>query len=259
MSGRLELAVSIAREAGALQRQRCSEARIIETKSSAIDLVTDVDRASERLILARLEAERPRDGILSEEAGAREGENGWVWVIDPLDGTTNYAHGFPHFAVSIGIERDGTREIGVVYDPMKEELFAAERGGGATLNGEPIRVSRTSELERALLATGFGYDVHSAKIDNIEYFTRFIKRAQAVRRAGSAALDLAYVACGRFDGFWELSLHPWDVAAGYLLVEEAGGTVSSLSGGPPPRSGSDVVASNRPLHASMLRVVAESE
>jgi myo-inositol-1(or 4)-monophosphatase len=256
MSGLLELAVSIAREAGAIQRERRNEPRIIETKSSAIDLVTDVDQASERLILERIETARPADGILSEEAGARDGRNGYVWIIDPLDGTTNYAHRIPHFAVSIAIERDERREIAVVYDPVKEELFSAERGGGAFLNGERIHVSETHELERALLATGFAYDVHSGRADNVEYFARFIRRAQAVRRAGSAALDLAYLACGRFDGFWELDLHAWDVAAGYLLVEEAGGTLSDLAGGPPPRSGAEIVGSNGPLHPALLAVIA---
>jgi len=258
MSALLELAISIAREAGALQRERRNEPRTIGTKSSAIDLVTDVDEASEQLILERIEAARPDDGILSEESGTRDGKNGYVWVVDPLDGTTNYAHGIPHFAVSIGIERDETREVGVVYDPIKEELFSAERGQGAFLNGERIRVSTATELQRALLATGFAYNVHSAPVDNVEYFTRFIKRAQAVRRAGSAALDLAYLACGRFDGFWELDLHAWDVAAGYLLVEEAGGALSDLTGGPPPRSGAEIVGSNGPLHPALLAVIAES-
>ena len=256
MSALLELAISIAREAGALQRERLHEPRTIGTKSSAIDLVTDVDEASERLILERIEAARPDDGILSEESGTRDGKNSYVWVVDPLDGTTNYAHGIPHFAVSIGIERDETREVGVVYDPIKEELFSAERGRGAFLNGERIRVSTATDLQRALLATGFAYNVHSARLDNVEYFKRFIKRAQAVRRAGSAALDLAYLACGRFDGFWELDLHAWDVAAGYLLVEEAGGALSDLAGGPPPRSGTEIVGSNGPLHPALLAVIA---
>ena len=154
------------------------------------------------------------------------------WVVDPLDGTTNYAHGFPHFGVSIGVEVDGERAVGVIYDPIRDELFSAVRSGGAFLNGARISVSETRELERSLLGTGFAYDVHRAEVDNLDYFGRFLKRAQAVRRAGSAALDLAYVACGRFDGFWELNLHPWDVAAGLLLVDEAGGRTSDLQGGP---------------------------
>jgi myo-inositol-1(or 4)-monophosphatase len=221
VSDLLELAESLARAAGALQREKLSESREIRTKSSAIDLVTDVDHACEALIVERIRAARPKDSILSEELGGEHGTSGVCWVIDPLDGTTNYAHGFPHFAVSIGVERDGVREAGVVYDPIKEELFAARAGGGAHLNGAPVRVSQCERLERALLGTGFAYDVHHARVDNLDYFGRFMKRAQAVRRAGSAALDLAYVACGRFDGFWELKLHPWDVSAGILLAEEA--------------------------------------
>jgi myo-inositol-1(or 4)-monophosphatase len=251
----LDLAVAIAREAGALQRDRFHEPRTIRTKSSAIDLVTDVDHASDALIGERLRAARPNDGILSEELGDRPGRSGVTWVIDPLDGTTNYAHGFPHFAVSIGVESAGARVVGVVYDALRDELFAAERGAGASRNGEKIHVSATTELQRSLLGTGFAYDVHSAEIDNLDYFARFIKRAQAVRRAGSAALDLAYVACGRFDGFWELALHPWDVSAGALLVEEAGGLVTDLDGSPAPRSGQRIVASNGRIHAAMVAVL----
>ncbi len=249
----LELAVAVAREAGALQRDRLHGPRAIETKSTSIDLVTDVDRACETLILDRIRSSRPEDSVLSEESGvhARAGE--FCWVIDPVDGTTNYAHGFPHFGVSIGIERAREAIAGVVYDPMKDELFSTLRGSGAWLNGMPIQVSGITQLERALLGTGFAYDVHQARIDNIDYFTRFIKRAQGVRRAGSAALDLAYVACGRFDGFWELNLHPWDVAAGFLLVEEAGGRVSNLQGGPPKPVA--CVASNGHLHAAMLELL----
>ena len=252
----LELAITIAREAGSLQRDRFAEPRQIETKSSAIDLVTDVDRACDQLVLESITSQRPDDAILIEETGAHEGHSGLRWIVDPLDGTTNYAHGFPHFAVSIAVEREGVRELGVIYDPMKDELFSARRGGGAFLNGKPIAVSQVKQLERALLATGFAYDVHQAKLDNLEYFARFIKRAQAVRRAGSAALDLAYVACGRFDGFWELELHPWDVAAGLLLVDEAGGRSSDLEGGPVPASGNRLVASNGQLHESLLEVMS---
>ncbi len=253
----LELAVSIASEVGKIQRDRYDEPHTIETKSSPIDLVTEVDQLSEKRVLERLAEARPDDAVLSEETGGRDGTSGLRWIVDPLDGTTNYAHGFPHFAVSIGIEREGVREVGVVYDPMKEELFTATRGGGAFLNGRPIRVSTETELRGALLATGFAYDVHDAEVDNLEYFARFIKRAQAVRRAGSAALDLAYVACGRFDGFWELALHPWDVAAGILIIEEAGGRVTDLYGGTPDPSGQTCIATNGPLHAPMLDVIRQ--
>ncbi len=257
MSDRLELAIAIAREAGALQRERFSAPRVIETKSSTIDLVTDVDRASDELIVRRIAEACPDDAVLTEESGnARDGASGFRWVIDPLDGTTNYAHGFPHFAVSIGIERHGQREAGVIYDPLRDELFSAQRGAGAFLNGKPARVSETRLLGEALLATGFAYDVHKAEIENLVYFERFLRRVRAVRRAGSAALDLAYVACGRFDGFWEIHLHPWDVAAGLLLIDEAGGRTSDLDGSPAPSSGARLAASNGALHPALLEVLA---
>ncbi len=253
----LELAVAIARDIGSLQRERFSEPREIETKTSSIDLVTDVDRASDRLAVDRISAERPEDSILAEETGSHHRNDAeYRWIIDPLDGTTNYAHGFPHFCVSIGVERSGERFAGAIYDPMREEMFTATRGGGAFLNGKAIRVSKTAQLDRALLATGFGYDVHRAEDDNLENFRRFVKRAQGLRRAGSAALDLAYVACGRFDGFWELSLHPWDVSAGLLIIEEAGGRISNLEGGAVPASGDRCLATNGHLHEGMLQVLA---
>lgn len=252
------LAVEIALEAGALQRRRFNEPRTIDTKSSPIDLVTDVDRASEKLIVERIDDARPLDGILSEELGnLSESRNGWRWVIDPLDGTTNYAHGVPHFAVSIGVERDGEREVGVVYDPMQNESFTAVRGLGTALNGVPTRVSGEMRLDRALLATGFGYDVHEAQtIENLEYFARFLRLARGIRRPGSAALDLAYVATGRFDGFWEMHLAAWDVAAGLLLVSEAGGTATGFAGEPAPANGAPIVASNGRLHSTLLAVLA---
>jgi len=252
----LALARGIALEVGALQRARFHDERTIETKSSAIDLVTDVDRASEACILERITAARPGDGILTEESGhTRQSSTGVRWVIDPLDGTTNYAHGMPHFAVSIAVEVEGVREIGVVYDPIRQELFTAQRGKGGSVNERPLRVSRATHLQEALLATGFAYDLERAA-ENIEYFARFLGRARAVRRAGSAALDLAYVAAGRFDGFWEMHLNPWDVAAGYLLIEEAGGRVSDFDGSPAPSSGARCVASNGVLHATLLSVLA---
>ena len=256
MSERLSLAIAIAREAGALQRERFHEVRVIETKSTAIDLVTDVDRACDALIVERIGAGFPDDGILTEESGhAREGTNGMRWVIDPLDGTTNYTHGFPHYAVSIGIEESGARTVGVIYDPMRDELFHAERGAGAFLNDEPIHVSKTAELQQALLATGFAYDVQSGEVRNLAYFERFLRLARGIRRAGSAALDLAYLACGRFDGFWEMHLHAWDVAAGLLLIEEAGGLTTDFDGSPAPDSGARLVAANPELHPRLLEVL----
>ena len=231
----------------------------MSTKSSAIDLVTEVDRACERHIVDALRRERPRDDILAEEGGAHADAGAeWRWVIDPLDGTVNYAHGYPCFCVSIGVERGGVRSAGVVYDPLRDELFEAVRGGGARRNGRPIRVSQERSLGRALLGTGFAYDVRESERDNLDLLARAVKRAGGVRRDGSAALDLCYVACSRFDGFWELKLHPWDVAAGLLIVDEAGGHGSDLAGGPAPASGREIVASNGAIHAELLAALGGS-
>jgi len=257
MSELLVLATAIAREAGAIARDRFHDTRTIATKSSEIDLVTDVDHALDALVRERILAARPRDGLVTEENTAHTGSSGVRWIVDPLDGTTNYAHAYPHFSISIGVEVDGQREVGVVYDPMRDETFSAERGRGATLNGRPIRVSAIAELRRSLLATGFAYDVHTRRTPNLAYFERFVTRAQAIRRAGSAALDFSYVACGRFEGYWELHLAPWDVAAGLLLVDEAGGRTSDFDGGPPPASGARIVASNGAAHEAMLAVLRD--
>ncbi|HXK26497.1 MAG TPA: inositol monophosphatase family protein, partial [Myxococcota bacterium] len=201
------LAEEIARAAGAIQRARYETDLTVRTKSASIDLVTEVDHACEELCIERIRAARPRDAILAEEGGGEERPGAsWRWVIDPLDGTMNFAHGYPRFCVSIGIELEGCAEIGVVYDPLLDELFAATRGEGAMRNGRPIHVSSVRELGKALLATGFAYDVHRSIDDNIAHFAKFVKRARGLRRDGSAALDLCYVAAGRFDGFWELKL-----------------------------------------------------
>lgn len=250
----LELAVRLAREAGGLQRERYESAISIGTKSTPTDLVTEVDHACEKLIVDALRSERPGDAILAEE-GSAEGRAGdpWRWVIDPLDGTVNYAHGYPRFCVSIGVEREGSREVGVVYDPLLDELFTGVRGGGARRNGRPIRVSQETELGRGLIATGFAYDVKRTS-GNLDHFVRFARASRGIRRDGSAALDLCYVACGRLDGFWELSLHPWDVCAGALIVEEAGGRVSDFSGAPLPDAG-QLVSSNGRIHDAMLEIL----
>ncbi len=252
----LDLAVRLAREAGALQRDRYEREVAIGTKSTPTDLVTEVDHACEELNVDTLRAERGDDAILAEE-GRREGGDGsgWRWVVDPLDGTVNFAHGYPRFCVSIGVERRGEREVGVVYDPLLDELYAAVRGRGARCNGRPLRVSGEAELGRALLATGFAYDVkHTSQ--NLDHFAAFLRAARGVRRDGSAALDLCYVASGRLDGYWELQLNPWDVCAGALIVSEAGGRLSDLAGGPVPPSGGEIVASNGRLHQAMLSVLA---
>jgi myo-inositol-1(or 4)-monophosphatase len=250
------LAVRLAREAGAIQRERYETTLAIGTKSASIDLVTEVDHACERHLVDALRRERPGDALLAEEGGERAvAAAAWRWLIDPLDGTVNYAHGYPCFCVSLGVEHAGRREVGIVYDPLRDELFEAVRGGGARRNDRPIRVSSEDTVGRALLATGFAYDVHHSPIDNLAQLGRAVKRAGGVRRDGSAALDLCYVACGRFDGFWELKLRPWDVAAGILIVEEAGGRVTDLAGDPPPESGVEIAASNGRIHDELLRVL----
>jgi myo-inositol-1(or 4)-monophosphatase len=251
-----DLAVRLAREAGAIQRARYETALEVGTKSAPIDLVTEVDHACEHHLVGMLERERPADAVLAEEGGGRGYEGAaWRWVIDPLDGTVNYAHGYPCFCVSLGVEHEGRRTVGVVYDPLRDELFEAVRGGGALRNGRPIHVSEEPTVGRALLATGFAYDVHHSPVDNLDLLVRAVKHAGGVRRDGSAALDLCYVACGRFDGYWELKLHPWDVAAGILIVEEAGGRTSNLAGAPAPASGREIVASNAHIHEELLRVL----
>ena len=253
----LELAVRLAREAGKIQRERYETDIEIRTKSAAIDLVTEVDHACERLMVETLQRERPDDAILAEEGGGADREGApWRWVIDPLDGTTNYAHGYPRFCVSIGVEHRDERTVGVVYDPLLDELYSAVRGQGARCNGRGIRVSQEPDFGNALLATGFAYDVHRSLEDNLNHFAHVVKQARAVRRDGSAALDLCYVAAGRFDGFWEMKLHAWDVAAGFLIVEEAGGRISDMAGRPPDRSGQQTVATNGLIHDRLIRLLA---
>jgi len=256
----LELAIRLARAAGEIQRERYETPLTVSTKSASIDLVTEVDRACEALIVEEILASRPGDAILAEEGGGREQPDAeWRWVIDPLDGTVNYAHGFPRFCVSIGVERRGEREVGVVYDPLLDELFHARRGGGAFLGERRLEVSQRAKLEQALVATGFAYDVHRSREDNLAHFGRVLKAARGLRRDGSAALDLCYVAAGRLDAYWELKLHPWDVAAGLLIVEEAGGRCSDLQGGPASDSGAEVVASNGLVHQALLEQLAGCE
>jgi myo-inositol-1(or 4)-monophosphatase len=252
----LGLAERLAREAGAIQRERYEGDFEIRTKSAKIDLVTDVDHACEALIVGALNRERPDDAILAEEGGGEDRSDAeWRWIVDPLDGTTNYAHGYPRFCVSIGVERDGVGAVGVVYDPMLDELYCGVRGRGATLNGRKLRVSNETNMSHAMLSTGFAYDVHRSKDDNINHFAAMVKSARALRRDGSAALDLCYVAAGRFDGFWELKLHAWDVAAGIVIVEEAGGRTSDFSGGESCRTGRQTLASNGHLHDAMLEIL----
>jgi myo-inositol-1(or 4)-monophosphatase len=252
----LQLAERMARAAGQIQRERYETQLDVSTKSASIDLVTEVDHACEALIVEALRRERPDDAVLAEEgSGVDRPDAAWRWIVDPLDGTMNYAHGYPRFCVSIGVEHGGVPTLGVVYDPLLDELFSAMSGAGASLNGRALHVSTEDALERALLATGFAYDVHRSERDNIDHFAHFVKAARGIRRDGSAAIDLCYVAAGRFDGYWELKLHPWDIAAGNLIVEEAGGRISDFSGRPSPGSGREVVASNGHLHEAMIALL----
>jgi myo-inositol-1(or 4)-monophosphatase len=253
----LNFAKQVAFDAGSLLVQRLGSARI--TNKGDIDLVTEADIAAEELIIERIRSHYPKHGILAEESGeAVSIGNGssWKWIIDPLDGTTNYAHGYPCFCVSIAVEHDGVAEIGVVYDPMRNEMFAAERGNGATLNDRRIRVSEVEELKSAMLCTGFPYNVRE-RPDFARDFTNFTMIAQAVRRDGSAAIDLAYVACGRFDGFWEDGLNPWDMAAGVLLIEEAGGRVSNFQNEQLSIYTKKVLATNGLIHGPMLKQLTD--
>ena len=229
-------------------------------KKGTIDLVTEVDLSVERMFRAMIAERFPSHDVLAEEAGGGDDhEARYCWIFDPLDGTTNFTHGLPIFCASLGLEIDGRLEVAAVYDPCRRELFTAERGGGARLNGAPLRVSRVSTLIDALLVTGFPYDVHANPGAIVGLFEAFMRRAQAVRRLGSAALDLCYVAAGRFDGFWERGIKAWDVAAGSLLVEEAGGTLSGLDGSTFACRTGHILASNGVIHDEMLATIAAFE
>jgi myo-inositol-1(or 4)-monophosphatase len=253
----LNFAIGVARDAGRLIRDRVGTNIGIDHKGS-IDLVTDVDLASERLIREAISTYYPRHEILAEEGGLSESGSEYRWVVDPLDGTTNYAHGYPTFCVSIALECKGEPVLGVVYDPMRDELFSAEHGAGATLNNRPIHVSTITDLMQGMLSTGFPYDIKTSTLTNLDHWSNFALRAQALRRDGAAALDLCYVACGRFDGFWELNLSPLDTAAGTLIVTEAGGSITNFSGGTFSNYKPEVVASNGLIHDQMLEVLAKS-
>ena len=251
------VALEAAREAGRLLRENLGRANAVEFKGE-IDLVTEMDRKAEELIVWRLASAFPDHSIIAEEREGIEKASPYRWIVDPLDGTTNYAHGYPVFCVSIAFEAEGQVILGVVYNPVLEETFLAEKGRGATLNGRPIHVSGTERLERSLLATGFPYDIRRTRDNNLNHFCNFALKAQAIRRAGSAALDLCYVGCGRFDGYWELRLKPWDVAAGSLIVEEAGGMVTAFDGGPFTIYSDNIVASNGRIHREMIQVLSGS-
>jgi myo-inositol-1(or 4)-monophosphatase len=253
----LTTAVEAVVRAGDLQMARFGQ-QIQVDKKGAIDLVTEVDLEVERMFRALIGERFPDHEILAEEmGGAHAVPPGPCWVFDPIDGTTNYAHGLPIFCASLALEIDGVPELAAVYDPNRRELFTAERGGGARLNGRPLRVSSAARLVDAMLVTGFPYDVHSRVAEIVGLFGAFVAQARAVRRLGSAAIDLCWVAAGRMDGFWESDLKPWDIAGGALIVSEAGGQVTAMDGSPFLSRGGNVLASNGRIHESMLAVITK--
>ncbi len=254
MSDALKLAVEAALAAGRIQKERSGRVGEIQYKGE-INLVTEVDFLCEKEIIASIKTQFPDHAILAEESGATKGDADHLWIIDPLDGTVNYAHGYPCYCVSIGYQCRGEVVVGVVYNPCLDELFVAEKGKGATLNDNPISVSSTTQLKQSLLATGFAYDINESSNNNLDHFTHFIKACQALRRPGSAAMDLCYTAMGRFEGFWELKLHPWDYAAGWLMVEEAGGKVTRFDGSPLQMGDRSILTSNGHIHSAVVDVL----
>jgi myo-inositol-1(or 4)-monophosphatase len=256
--GARDAAISAALDAGMILRNKLADLRTIDFKGD-VDLVTDVDRASEELIADRLGELFPSIRFVGEEESSLQAAaviqgSEYSWIVDPLDGTTNYAHGYPHFAVSIALEGGGMPLLGVVYDPMRNELFVAERGRGAMLNDEPISVSKTATVLRSLLATGFAYEIDQRE-ENSRLWSAFLPISQGIRRDGAAALNLCYVAAGRLDGYWERPVQPWDVVAGALLVEEAGGRISGYGGTPFDPYAKEVIASNGAIHDAMEAVI----
>ena len=255
MSRELEVAISAAKEAGEVLRGAFGKEQAVRHKGE-VDIVTEADEQAEGVIKEILLGAFPSYGMLAEEGGRLAGHENARWIVDPLDGTTNYAHGLPIFCVYIALERAGEVVLGVVHDPMREETYVAQRGEGATLNGEPIRVSGTDEMIAALMVTGFPYDREEVSAA-VELFGRFAMVTQSMRRLGSAALDLCYVASGRLDGYYERGVYAWDVAAGALMVEEAGGRVTDYRGSELDLGGREIVASNGALHPAMTRLTGE--
>jgi myo-inositol-1(or 4)-monophosphatase len=250
----LDFAEDVARGAGKILRENYGKRQSIHYKGE-INLVTEVDRQSEAYIFGRIRSAFPDHGILSEESSELTSPSSYRWVVDPLDGTTNYAHNYPCFCVSVALEKNGELLAGAVFDPLLSECFTASARGGAFLNGERIRVSDTEILRRSLLSTGFAYDVKQSSDNNLDLFREFVLAGQAIRRDGSAALDLCYLACGRFDGFWELKLSPWDTAAGLLILREAEGVATRLDGSPYDIHQPDILASNGRIHGQMREVI----
>lgn len=254
----LKTAVEAAKAAGAIQKKNYEKKHTIDFKGE-INLVTETDKACEEKILKILRKNHPDHDILTEETGAHLNGSDYKWIVDPLDGTTNYAHSYPCFCVSIALEHKGRVIVGVVYHPLLNELFWSVRGRGAYLNKKKIKVSQIKQPKRALLATGFAYNVHTTKNDNLDHFRNFLKTVQAVRRDGAAAVDICYIACGRFDGFWEMGLKPWDIAAAGLILEEAGGKLTMFDGKKLDIYGDEVVASNGFIHRPMVAILEQGK
>lgn len=253
----LSLAIDAAKQAGIFLKTNIGNITTIEQKSTEINLVTDIDKRSEAMIIGMIKGRFPDHDIIAEESGRSTGTSDYRWIIDPLDGTTNYTHGFPLFCVSIGVEYKGEMTAGVIYDPMRGELYSAEKGGGAFLNGNRIHVSAEDRMIHSLLITGFPYNINENPDHAIEHFNNFVVEAQGIRRLGSAAIDLAYVACGRAEGFWEVHLHSWDMAAAIVIIREAGGMVTDFSGKPMNVYTPNIVASNGKIHADLLKVLSK--
>lgn len=250
----LQFAELLARRSGELLLERMAQLRSISFKSTDRDIVTDADRASEHWLVETIRERYPSHAILGEEGTGDLSmlqQEGYLWVIDPLDGTVNYAHKLPFFCVSVGLLKDGVLQVGAIYAPRLDEMYSAALGQGATCNGEPIRVSQTQHLNEAVIATGFPYDKHKSERNNLENFARITQQVRGIRRMGAAALDLCFVASGRLDGYWEEKLHPWDMAAGILIVQEAGGFVTNYSGQSPRLEDGHLIASNPALHPTM--------
>ncbi len=251
----LDVARQAALEAGGLLKRYLGKIGEVKYKAKN-SLVTEADRVAEDLIIKTIRESYPTHGIFAEESGIRGQHSDYLWIIDPLDGTTNFIHSYPFFSVSIALEIDGEVNIGLIYDPIKDEMFIGERGRGALMNGKEIVVSDALSVDEGNLCTGFIHTADWMVEENLRHFGNFIRRARAVRRDGSAALDLCYVACGRYDGFWELGLNPWDTAAGYLIVEEARGRVTKFGGEAYKINDQEILASNGKIHEEMMNILS---
>lgn len=251
----LEKVIYIAREAGEVLRSGFGKNFAVEYKTNVANLVTEFDKKSEKTIIDFIKKEFPTHSVLAEESGSHAASGEYLWVIDPLDGTTNFAHGLPIFSVSIGVQKNGEMIYGVVYDVMRDAMYSAEKGSGAFCNNRKLSVSTNDDLHKSVLVTGFPYNVHENPDFAYERFTAFLRVARAVRRLGSAAIDMCYVAEGVFDGFWEVSLHSWDMAAGKVIIEESGGLVTDFAGKPMSIFDKRILASNGKVHESMINVL----